>query len=354
MKRTVLITGGAGFIGSNLAGRLAGSGKTVTVFDDFSSPGARKNLQWLMGLYRGRVRPVYARMSDRGRLGEAVSDAELVFHLANKPVDGPDAGREYELNGAATINLLKALSSVPDPPPAIFVSTSRVYGGMDDIELRPRGHAYEPVEAELREYGIGETMPLEPDGRYGCFKPCMEMNILKYARESGLPLTVLRLGCIYGPRQTGAEEQGWVAQIFRKAISGERIAVNGDGRQVRDILFVDDLVEAFTLAAKNIARLAGGVYNIGGGPANAISLWQVLLKLEELQGWLPPLVYRDWRKVGQRYFVSDIRRFSEATGFRPVVSNSDGLDMLYYWMCDRAGVRPARAGQPGRRAIMGA
>jgi CDP-paratose 2-epimerase len=216
--------------------------------------------------------------------------------------------------------------------PVVFASTNKVYGDLADVELELTGEAYLPVDPAVRAHGIGESRPLDFHTPYGCSKGAADQYVLDYARSFGVPTAVMRMSCIYGQRQMGTEDQGWVAHFLIRALNRQPITIYGDGKQVRDILFVEDLVDAFLLAAANIQKTAGHAFNIGGGVANTISLLELLRMLTKLDGRAPKYEFSDWRTGDQKYYVSDTRKFAKMTGWQPRVNARDGIRMLREWL----------------------
>ena len=265
--RHILITGGAGFIGTNLAGRLLSSGRPVLVYDDLSRPGVERNLAWLTDQYGDLLRVEIADIRDRQSLRAAVQNAEQVFHFAAQvavTTSLTDPRRDFEINVGGTLNLLEEIRSLDDPPPLLFTSTNKVYGSLSDLALEKNCTRYQPLDASLRT-GVSEERPLDFHSPYGCSKGAADQYVLDYARTFGLPAVVFRMSCIYGLHQMGTEDQGWVAHFLIRAIQGKPLVLYGDGMQVRDILFVEDLVDAFLLAQANMHTLSGEAFNIGGG-----------------------------------------------------------------------------------------
>src|SRR5918993_521932 len=280
--RPILITGGAGFIGTNVAHRLLTQGHRVLVFDNLARPGVEQNLRWLRDTHGDQVDVEIADVRDADALHQAVSGAARVFHFAAQvavTTSLTDPVEDFEVNARGTLNLLEALRGQPAPPPMVFTSTNKVYGALDDVGLRRRNQRYEPTDPSLRRTGISENRPLDFHSPYGCSKGSADQYVLDYARTYGLPAIVFRMSCIYGPHQFGTEDQGWVAHFLIRAMNREPITIYGDGKQVRDILFVEDLVDAFVLAAKNIGVCSGRAFNIGGGAANTVSLLELLAML---------------------------------------------------------------------------
>jgi len=338
-----LITGGAGFVGTNLAHHLLSRGEPVVLLDNLSRPGVERNVEWLCATHPGGVRVEVADVRDAAAVARAVAQARVVFHFAAQVAVTTSlaAPREdFEINAQGTLNVLEALRQLPDPPPLIYTSTNKVYGGLDDIALQRRADRYEPVDSEVRWHGIDESRPLAFHTPYGCSKGAADQYVLDYARSFGLETVVFRMSCIYGPHQCGTEDQGWVAHFALRALDGRPITVYGDGRQVRDVLFIDDLLSAFDLACANLSRLSGRAFNIGGGPANSVSLLEVVDAIGRITGRRPALEFAEWRAGDQRYYVSDMRGFQEATGWAPSVSLEEGLGRLCEWIADARGARP--------------
>jgi CDP-paratose 2-epimerase len=246
-----------------------------------------------------------------------------------------DPVEDFEINARGTLNVLEALRAAGragEAPPLLYTSTNKVYGNCDDVALAVRGRRYEPTEEGMRASGVGEERPLQFYSPYGCSKGTADQYVLDYAHSFGLPAVVFRMSCIYGPRQFGTEDQGWVAHFLIRALAGRPITLYGDGMQVRDVLFVDDLVDAFLLAQQRIGELSGQAFNIGGGPRNATSLLELIDLIGDLHGKRPEVRFGEWRTGDQRYYVSDTRRFQRATGWAPKVGVRDGVEQLYEWL----------------------
>jgi CDP-paratose 2-epimerase len=336
----VLITGGAGFIGSNLANRLLSSGRRVTIYDDLSRRGSERNVAWLRETHGNRLKIAVADIRDRNALRSAVRDAEEVFHFAAQvavTTSLDDPLHDFEVNVGGTVGLLEEIRRRHDPPPLLFTSTNKVYGGLSDIALENSHGRYSPAEKTLRS-GVNESRPLDFHSPYGCSKGAADQYVRDYARTFGLPTVVFRMSCIYGLHQMGTEDQGWVAHFLIQALEGNAIHLYGDGMQVRDILFADDLVDAFLLAQANIHMLSGEAFNIGGGLGNTISLLELLDLIERLQGERPATHLHEWRPGDQRYYVSDTRKFKAATGWAPKVTARAGIERLFRWLAESRGL----------------
>src|SRR5215218_2571140 len=337
---TALVTGGAGFIGTNLADRLLREGQRVRVVDNLSRPGVGRNLAWLRERHGERLEVLRGDLRDRAVAAEAVRAVDSVFHLAAQvavTTSLDDPRLDFDVNLIGTVNLLEAARAQAEPPAFLFTSTNKVYGGLEDVELRASGGRYEPVAGAIRGAGISEDRPLDFSTPYGCSKGAADQYVLDYAKSFGLRTAVFRMSCIYGPHQCGNEDQGWVAHFAISALEGKPMTLFGDGHQVRDVLYVDDLVEAFLAARKNIDLLGGHAYNIGGGPANAVSLCEVIERIGELAGEAPEVRFGPWRQGDQRYYVTDTSRFQEDTGWRPRVAADEGIERLYEWLSAERG-----------------
>ncbi|AIE86690.1 SDR family NAD(P)-dependent oxidoreductase [Fimbriimonas ginsengisoli] len=337
-RKATLIVGGAGFIGTNLADRLLSQGIRVIVFDSLARAGVEKNLEWLQHKHGERVEFHRGDVRDQEALHAVVPRADQVFHFAaqvavttslESPID------DFERNARGTLNLLEEVRRQVTPPSLVFTSTNKVYGSLEDIPLVQSQTRYEPESPLTKLRGIAETRPLDFHSPYGCSKGAADQYVLDYARTYGIPAAVFRMSCIYGPHQCGTEDQGWVAHFLLQALKGRPITLYGNGKQVRDILYVQDLVEAFGLLMGNIDRLTGQAFNMGGGPQNSISLIELLDLIEALHGTRPKTQMCDWRPGDQRYYVSDTAKFQEATGWTPVYSALEGVRNLYQWLGGR-------------------
>jgi len=340
-----LITGGAGFVGSNLAERLLAEGRRVLVFDNLSRAGVRNNLRSMQERYPHRLEIEIGDVRDAGAVARAVSRAEEIYHLAAQVAVTTSLTaplEDFDINARGTLNVLEAARRCRPVPPMIFTSTNKVYGALGDVALHKTEKRYVPMNPQVRDNGVSEVRPLDFHSPYGCSKGAADQYVLDYARSFGLPAVVFRMSCIYGPRQLGNEDQGWVAHFLIQALQNNEVTVCGDGCQVRDVLYVGDLVEAFLLARRNMATLAGRPFNIGGGPGNTLSLRELIQLLGDQHGLQLATHPAPWRTGDQRYYVSDIRRFFEATGWQPRVSPGAGIERLHDWLRDRPGLAKAQ------------
>ncbi len=352
--RHVLITGGAGFIGANLADRLLSEGHRVLIYDDFSRQGVNENAAWLKRKHGDQVKVEAGDVRDAARLQAAVRNAGQVFHFAAQVAVTTsllEPRHDYEVNIGGTLNLLEAIRAASDPPSLVFTSTNKVYGALSDLALQKNCTRYQPLDAALRT-GISEERPLDFHSPYGCSKGAADQYVLDYARTFGIPAVVFRMSCIYGPHQMGTENQGWVAHFLIRAIQREPILICGDGMQVRDLLYVEDLVDAFLLAQANSPTLSGQAFNIGGGLGNTISLLELLDLIGSLQAEKPEVKMDAWRAGDQRYYVSDTRKFKAATGWAPKVSVREGVERLYEWLIASQGVTAPEPAMGGLHAVL--
>ncbi len=348
-----LITGGAGFIGTNLAARLAGLGRPVLILDDLSRPGVKRNLDWLRGRFGEQIRFEAADVRDARAVRRCVESAAEVYHLAAQvavttSLAAPTA--DFEINARGTLNVLEAMRQMRSPPTLLFTSTNKVYGALPDLPLKLEGRRYVPADPRLAATGVDERRPLDFHSPYGCSKGAADQYVLDYARSFGLPTVVFRMSCIYGPHQCGNEDQGWLAHFLISARERRTVTLYGDGCQVRDVLFVEDLIDAMLAATARIDELRGAAFNIGGGPQNTLSLLELIEVLNERHGLALRTQLAPWRSGDQRYYVSSTARFTQATGWRARVPPLEGIARLAEWL-EQAAVRseeltlPRAAGQ---------
>ncbi len=329
-----LITGGAGFIGSNLTDALLADGEDVTLFDNLSRPGSAHNLVWLRGRYGERVRLVEGDIRDAAALLAPVAGADVVVHLAGQVAVTTSiaAPREdFEINALGSLNVLEAARAAAAPPILLFASTNKVYGGMDELAVTETAtrHVYRDLK------GIAEEQPLDFHSPYGCSKGAADQYVRDYARIFGLRTVVMRQSCIYGPRQFGVEDQGWLAHFVIAAQLGRPISIYGDGKQVRDMLHVHDLVRAYRQAVVRIEAVKGQVFNIGGGPANTRSIWQeVGPELEQLAGHPLDVRFSAARAGDQLVCVMDTAKAARLLDWQPLIGVKEGIALLWDWVRD--------------------
>ncbi|WP_064686515.1 NAD-dependent epimerase/dehydratase family protein [Rhizobium bangladeshense] len=342
----VVVTGGSGFVGSNLADSLLSDGEDVVILDNLGRSGVDQNLSWLIERHGARVHPVLADVRDLMGIEAAFKDAKAVFHYAAQTavttslIDPLD---DFETNARGTLNVLESVRRAGRRAPVIFASTNKVYGALDDLTMIDLDDRYLPEDELIRMQGIAEDQPLDFCTPYGCSKGVADQYILDYAKSFGIPAAVLRMSCIYGPRQFGTEDQGWVAHFLIRALAGEAISIYGDGKQVRDILHVDDAVAAYRSLLADIDRAAGKAFNLGGGARNAVSVLSVLRAIEELTGRAVETNFGPWRAGDQFYFVANTQKLERETGWRARIGWREGLRHLAEWLiANRFGGREIR------------
>lgn len=328
----VLITGGAGFIGSNLAARLMREGRDVIVYDNLSRRGSERNLQWLKKEFSKHLIVIQGDVRDFGSVVEAMSGISEVFHFAAQvavTTSVTDPRLDFEVNALGTFNIIEAARQCQPSPIVVYTSTNKVYGKMSDLKTTDSGLRHLYADQVL---GISETRRLEFHSPYGCSKGTGDQYVIDYAKTYGIRTICFRMSCIYGERQFGNEDQGWVAHFARSALTNQAITIYGDGKQARDVLYIDDLLDAFENAIKGISLTSGKVYNIGGGSGNVISLLELVAMLEALVGHVIPFSFSQWRPGDQKVYVSDIRQAAQDFGWRPHICVSDGVQRLVAWL----------------------
>lgn len=329
----ILVTGGAGFIGSNLVHHLAAAGHDLTVLDNLSRRGAAANLDWLKSELQERFRFVLGDVRDWETVRHVADGVEQIYHLASQVAvtsSVVNPREDFEVNALGTLNLLEAARSVAHDPVFVYASTNKVYGGLEDVGIVEQGSRYRYRDIPL---GVPESAPLDFHSPYGCSKGTGDQYTRDYARIYGLRTVVFRQSCIYGPRQFGIEDQGWVAFLLIAAALGWPITIYGDGKQVRDLLHIDDLIRAYQLAVERIEVTAGQIYNLGGGPDFSLSIWAEFGQLvEEMLDRRVPVRYREWRPGDQRVFVADVRKAERDLGWQPQISPQEGIPRLLQWI----------------------
>jgi CDP-paratose 2-epimerase len=334
MAANYLITGGAGFIGSNYVRRLLERGERVTIYDNLSRAGASKNVHWLQERFGvDSFKLIVGDVVDAFQLAKAAKKMDVVVHLAGQvavTTSVTDPRGDFEANAVGTFNALEAARLSGKNPIFIYSSTNKVYGGMEEVALTEQATRWRYADLE---FGCPETQPLDFHSPYGCSKGAGDQYVRDYARMYGLPTVVMRQSCIYGPRQFGIEDQGWVAWFVIAAVTGRPITIYGDGKQVRDVLHVNDLLDAYDAAIEKIDIAKGSVYNLGGGPENVMSVWvefgPILEKLLEKK---IPIGRGDWRPGDQKVFYADIRKAERELDWRPRVGVEQGVGMLFKWV----------------------
>jgi CDP-paratose 2-epimerase len=340
LDRPIVITGGCGFIGCNLADALAARGNKVVAFDNLSRAGVRENAQWLKSRHGEQVSVITGDVRDSISVIEAVKSGGAVLHLAAQvAVTGSlvDPVDDFEINARGTLNVLEAIRLHNPSAPMIFASTNKVYGRLvADDQIKQVDQRHVPADPHLAA-GVTEQAALDFYSPYGCSKGAADQYVRDYARVYGLSTAVLRMSCIYGPRQFGTEDQGWLAHFMLRSIMGEPLTIFGDGLQVRDALHVSDAARAWIAVLDNIDSVRGRVFNLGGGADNAISLLELIREIERMRGVAPLISFDQWRPGDQPWYVSRIDAIASAIGWKPQVPLNEGLRSLLDWLEERFG-----------------
>lgn len=330
----VLITGGAGFIGSNASNYYLQRNHKVTILDNLSRVGGNSNIEWLINYAKNKPTVLKADIrSDIELLKREVSKADLILHLAGQVAvtsSVADPREDFESNILGTFNILEAMRLSNSKPVLIYSSTNKVYGGLEGIQVREEKTRYKFITLP---FGVNENQPLDFHSPYGCSKGAADQYVRDYARIYNLKTIVFRQSCIYGPRQFGIEDQGWLAWFIIAILKRKPITIYGNGKQVRDILYVDDLIDAYDKAFKNIEKTKGQVYNIGGGNMNTLSVWGELKPmLESLFRRKLSARFSDNRPGDQLIYISDTRKALKDFNWRPKTSIDKGINNLYNWI----------------------
>lgn len=315
----------------------------MTLLDDFSRPRIDRNLAWLRDHHGETFGVVVGSVTDPSVCLGAVADAEVVYHLAGQTAvttSVADPRRDFEINALGTLNILEAARAGGHKPIVLYSSTNKVYGAMEEVAIveQPTRYAYRDLPN-----GVDEQQPLDFHSPYGCSKGAADQYVRDYARIYDIPTIVFRQSCIYGPRQMGVEDQGWLAWFIIALVTGKPITIYGDGKQVRDLLYVDDLLDAFEGAVDRIDTTRGEVYNMGGGKDNAISIWWDLKPLVEaaLERGVPDPAFAAMRPGDQPIFIADVAKAERDFGWAPRVPAPEGIRRLTDWVVANRDLFPA-------------
>lgn len=333
MPRHFFVTGGAGFIGSNYVQRLLAHGEKVTIYDNLSRAGAVHNLNWLREKFGSHAfHLVIGDVRDAALLTASSRTADVIVHLAAQVAVTTSVARpreDFEINALGTFNVMEAARLNERRPIVLYASTNKVYGEMEDVPVIEERTRWRYADLP---YGCPETQPLDFHSPYGVSKGCGDQYVRDYHRIYNVPTVVFRQSCIYGERQMGVEDQGWVAWFVIAAITNRPITIYGDGKQVRDVLYVEDLIDAYDAAIERIEKVQGQVYNLGGGPENTLSIWvEFGPLLEKLVGQPIPFARGDWRPGDQKVFIADIRKAERELGWKPKINVEEGVRRLVEW-----------------------
>lgn len=332
MNNRLLITGGTGFIGTNMADYFSQRGWAVTVLDNLSRRGAVENLLWLKKRHPQTVFIHADIRSDLEALSQAIATTDAIFHFASQvavTTSWQNPQEDFDINAVGTLNILESIRRQKVNPTLLYASTNKVYGGMEDIEVELVHDRY--VYKDLP-YGIPESRLLDFHSPYGCSKGASDQYVRDYARMYGLNTVVMRQSCIYGPRQYGITDQGWVAWFMVAACGGQPLTIYGDGKQTRDVLYITDLARAYELVLQNIQNVRGHIFNIGGGPFNVLSVMELIEYLEQALGQKINYTFADWRPGDQPCYISDIHKAEAVLGWKPYIMPEEGLARLLYWV----------------------
>ncbi len=333
MSKNYFVTGGAGFIGSNFVADLLKKNQNIVIFDNLSRKGSEHNIEWLhkqfgndaFQLIKGDIR-------NADQLEKAIGKPDVVAHFAAQvavTTSVTNPREDFEINALGTFNVLEAIRKSGNQPAVLYTSTNKVYGGMEHVKVIERDNDYTYADYPL---GISEEYPLDFHSPYGCSKGTGDQYMRDYYRIYQIPTIVFRQSAIYGIRQFGVEDQGWVSWFIIAVLTNKPITIYGNGKQVRDLLYIDDVVRGYHAAINNIDKSAGQIFNIGGGVDKKVSVWKQFGPiLEKLYGKEIPVKYGDWRPGDQVIYVSDIRKAKETLGWSPVITPEEGITKLFNW-----------------------
>jgi CDP-paratose 2-epimerase len=333
----ILITGGAGFVGSNLSSYFVRKGEEVTAYYNLSRKTSRFNAEWLKESYGRKIKLVLGDVRNFSSLRQYVKDADAIIHTAAQVAVTTsilNPRRDFETNTLGTFNVLEAARLSGKNPPVIFFSTNKVYGNnVNNVPLIEKETRYEFADERYR-FGIPEDFPTDADEHtpYGVSKYAADLYVRDFSSTYGLPTITFRCSCMYGTRQFGNEDQGWVAHFVISSILEKPLKIFGDGKQVRDVLYIDDVSKLVESAIEKSKMLSGNVFNIGGGPENTLSLLELVSILEKNLNKKIHVSFFDWRNADQKVYISDTRKAEELLGWKPKVKPKDGVKLLINWV----------------------
>lgn len=352
--RSALIFGGAGFIGSNWAAKLLRSTDTrVHIFDNLSRSGVEHNLRWLKSQSGNseRLKITVADVRDAAAVRRAVGGATEIYHFAAQAAvtsSVTDPRLDFEVNALGTLNVLEAARQSGRQPFILYTSTNKVYGNLAAKQLVLTGRRY----CALDNKGVGESQPLDLFSPYGCSKGAADQYVHDYARMFGLPTVVFRMSCIAGARQWGTEDQGWLAHFIYSALEARPLTIYGDGKQVRDILCVDDLLAAFEKVRGQINATAGQIFNVGGGAANSVSLLEVMDEIERATGTKLHFTLQRQRPGDQMFYITDFEKLRKLTGWRPQIGLRRTIEAITHWWKERRDLLEPISSTPVRAPML--
>lgn len=332
-QKRVLITGGAGFIGSNLTRYLLHKGSNVTILDNFSRDNVEKNIPWLAELNKN-LKVMKGDIRDKELVADCVKEKDVVFHEAAQVAVTDSVANpinDFNINAGGTLNVLDMMRIHSPESIFVFASTNKVYGGLERYPVNEVSGRYAFTDDDLLE-GVSEKVNVDFHSPYGCSKGSADQYVRDFARIYGLKTLVFRQSCIYGPRQWGTEDQGWVFHFLKLAYKKEILKIFGDGKQVRDLLFIDDLIRAYEMAIENIEVTSGEIYNLGGGITNSVSLLDAISIVESLLEYKVKTEFLPWRPGDQKVFISNNNKALNDFGWAPKVGVKEGMDKLLEWV----------------------
>lgn len=326
-----LIIGGAGFIGANFAFKLLSEGEDVVILDNFSKKGSKNNASWLKQSFPG-IEILNLDIRGRMELSDAIKKRyDVIFHLGGQTAVTTSIEKPFEdfdINCVSTLNLLETIRLRSPSTILVYSSTNKVYGSLENLEITETKTRY----SLLNKKGIDEDNSLNFYTPYGCSKGSSDQYILDYSRIYKIPAVVFRQSCIYGPRQFGTEDQGWVAWFMIATLLDKKITIFGNGKQTRDILYVDDLFDAWKLATNNIDKVKGEAFNIGGSETNSLSLLELIRLIEKMFNKKIDINFNDWRSGDQKVFISNNEKLYKSLGWKPTTNIKAGLENLFRWI----------------------
>ncbi len=335
-----VVTGGAGFVGTNVAERLLSDGHEVRVVDNLSRPGGKviENLNYLRNKFADKVKNskfefIKESVTNFGLLKKAFKDADAIYHLAAQTAvttSITDPVHDFNTNATGSFNVVEAARQVADGAVLFYTSTNKVYGNMEHVKLEEKKTRYEFVDKKYKN-GVAEDYPIDPESPYGCSKYLADSYFLDYSRTYGTKAIVFRCSCMYGEMQKSLEDQGWISWIVRRILQEKKITIYGDGKQVRDILHVSDVVDAIIAATKEVKDTKGQAFNMGGGYANSISLLELIDFVQKETGKEANYGFSDWRPADQRVYISDSSKAKKIFGWAPKVTKEEGIRRQIRW-----------------------
>lgn len=340
----ILITGGCGFLGSNLASDAIQNGHELIIFDNLSRMGTALNLDWLRD--QGKFIFNHGDIRSADDINKAIGKfkPDAIFHLAGQvamttSIENPL--KDFEINAMGSINVLEAVRQHCPEAMVIYSSTNKVYGDLEQFK-----YVETPTRYICEEYpkGFSEAIPLEFHSPYGCSKGAADQYMLDYARIFGLRTVVFRHSSMYGGRQFSSYDQGWIGWFCQQGLeqkyglSSEAFTISGNGKQVRDLLHAEDMKKLYQLSVKNFDAISGKAFNIGGGEINSLSLLELFGILEEELDVKLDYINLAPRESDQKVFVANHERITSLVGWNPQVNSRSGVKLMLEWVKSNKGL----------------